>query len=83
MTITKACETKDKQIKRASDFVVSAMPEKTVAVLSAAGYKVISTGIKHGTVTAFAHGGLVEVITYRIDGEHLDRGIATSRSSAR
>lgn len=55
------------------DVASQAMPREATAVLEEAGFKVIPTGIKHGTVTAIAHGSHVEVTTYRIDGEYLDQ----------
>ena len=35
-------------------------------------FKIIPTGIKHGTVTILSHGYPVEVTTYRIDGSYSD-----------
>ena len=44
-------------------------PETVVALLQAAGIKVIPTGIAHGTITAVAQGTVVEVTTLRRDVE--------------
>ncbi len=49
-------------------------PERTTALLEAAGIKAIPTGIAHGTVTAVADGSVYEVTTLRrdvaTDGRH-------------
>ena len=49
-------------------------PEKVVALLEAAGLRVVPTGLAHGTVTALTGGGPVEVTTLRrdvaTDGRH-------------
>ncbi|MBQ8352053.1 MAG: polynucleotide adenylyltransferase [Clostridia bacterium] len=37
-----------------------------------AGYRLIDTGIKHGTVTVLADGMPIEVTTYRVDGDYRD-----------
>ncbi len=36
------------------------------------GFRVIETGIKHGTVTVLSDGMPIEVTTYRVDGEYSD-----------
>ena len=51
------------------DICTSALPEQTQAVFQA--YRVIPTGIKHGTVTVILDEPL-EITTYRIDGAYLD-----------
>ena len=58
--------------KNASDFDIttSAFPEETKKVFSA--FKVIETGIKHGTVTVLFDGEPLEITTFRIDGEYED-----------
>lgn len=58
--------------KNASDFDIttSAFPEETKKVFSA--FKVIETGIKHGTVTVLLDGEPLEITTFRIDGEYED-----------
>lgn len=50
------------------DVCTSAEPEKLLEVFPDA----IPTGLKHGTVTVRAPGALVEVTTYRVDGEYHD-----------
>lgn len=57
------------------DMTTSATPEQVKAVF--AGYSVLETGIKHGTVTVLAEGNPVEITTYRsetgyADGRHPD-----------
>lgn len=52
------------------DVTTSAKPEETRAVFK--DYRVIETGIKHGTVTVIIRGLKVEVTTYRIDGLYED-----------
>lgn len=52
------------------DITTNALPEQTAAVFE--GFKVIPTGIKHGTVTVLAGGSQYEITTYRIDGGYSD-----------
>ncbi len=52
------------------DVTTSAVPKETEHVLK--DYRIIETGIKHGTVTVLSDGKPVEVTTFRIDGEYLD-----------
>ncbi len=52
------------------DITTSAHPAKTMACF--ADYRVIETGIKHGTVGVLIDGMLLEITTYRNDGEYLD-----------
>lgn len=52
------------------DVTTSALPQETERVF--AGYRVIETGIKHGTVTVLSEGQPIEITTYRIDGEYHD-----------
>lgn len=52
------------------DITTSARPEETAACFS--DYRVIETGIKHGTVGVLVDGMLLEITTYRNDGEYLD-----------
>ncbi len=51
------------------DICTSALPEQTMAVFS--DYRVIPTGVKHGTITAIIDSPL-EITTFRIDGDYLD-----------
>lgn len=52
------------------DITTSALPEETKAAL--ADYRVVETGIAHGTVTAVIDGRPIEITTYRADGEYTD-----------
>ena len=49
------------------DIAVDQPPEDNMRALEAAGVKVIPTGLKHGTITAIAHGRLFEITTLRVD----------------
>ena len=53
------------------DIATSAEPPELCAVFQ--GYRIIETGIRHGTVTVVAEGLPVEITTYRIDGEYRDQ----------
>ncbi|MBQ8827793.1 MAG: CCA tRNA nucleotidyltransferase [Clostridia bacterium] len=48
----------------------SAEPQETAACFE--GYRIIETGIKHGTVTVMSEGNPIEITTYRIDGDYKD-----------
>lgn len=52
------------------DLATSATPEEIMEVFT--GYKVIPTGIEHGTVTVLANGDAVEVTTFRKDSDYSD-----------
>lgn len=52
------------------DITTIALPEEIEDVFS--DYRVIETGIKHGTVTVMIDGEPLEITTYRIDGEYKD-----------
>ena len=52
------------------DITTSALPAETEQVF--AGYRLIETGLKHGTVTVLADGSPIEITTYRVDGEYRD-----------
>ena len=52
------------------DLAVSSPPERTMEILS--DYRVIATGIAHGTVTVIAAGEPVEITTFRVDGDYTD-----------
>lgn len=52
------------------DVATSAEPEETKRAL--AGFRVIETGLKHGTVTVLSEGMPVEVTTFRVDGDYSD-----------
>ena len=52
------------------DICTSALPEETEAVF--AGYRVIETGLKHGTVTVMLENQPFEITTFRRDGTYAD-----------
>lgn len=52
------------------DICTSALPEQIMEVF--ADYKVIPTGLQHGTVTVVVDSVEYEITTYRIDGEYKD-----------
>ncbi len=52
------------------DVTTSAVPHEVKTALD--GYKIIETGIKHGTVTVWSEGNPIEITTYRCDGEYTD-----------
>ena len=52
------------------DITTDALPEQVKAVFSA--YRLIETGLKHGTVTVLMDGMPLEITTYRIDGDYSD-----------
>ena len=52
------------------DITTNARPDEMLEVFR--GYKVIPTGIKHGTITVLCDGTPFEITTYRIDGEYTD-----------
>ncbi|MCC8042401.1 MAG: HD domain-containing protein [Oscillospiraceae bacterium] len=52
------------------DVTTNASPEQVISCFD--GFRVIETGLKHGTVTVVSDGSNVEITTYRIDGEYLD-----------
>ncbi len=52
------------------DVCTDALPHEVEAVFS--GYRVIETGIKHGTVTVLIGASSVEITTFRTDGSYSD-----------
>lgn len=52
------------------DVTTSAQPEEVMIALN--GYRLIESGLKHGTVTVLINKMPIEVTTYRIDGEYSD-----------
>ena len=52
------------------DITTNATPEEMLHIFD--GWKVIPTGLQHGTVTVISQGNNIEVTTYRIDGEYDD-----------
>lgn len=58
--------------KSASDYDVatSALPERMVEIFK--DYRVIATGLRHGTLTVMSEGKPIEVTTFRVDGGYSD-----------
>lgn len=54
------------------DITTNAKPGEVKFLFEELGYKVIETGIKHGTVTIIINKNQFEVTTYRIEKEYLD-----------
>lgn len=52
------------------DITTNALPEEVKRVFS--GYRIIETGLKHGTVTVVIDHEPLEITTYRIDGSYTD-----------
>ncbi len=52
------------------DITTSATPDEVTGVFSQ--YRVIPTGVRHGTVTVCIEGQLLEITTFRIDGGYSD-----------
>lgn len=52
------------------DITTNALPDDTKKVFS--DFKVIETGIKHGTVAVIIDYNVIEITTYRVDGEYRD-----------
>lgn len=52
------------------DLATSAEPRKTVEIFR--DFRVIETGLQHGTVTVLSEGESVEITTFRRDGDYLD-----------
>ena len=52
------------------DMCTSALPEQTQAVF--ADRRLILAGMKHGTVAVVTEGGIVEITTFRTEGDYAD-----------
>ncbi|MCU9813784.1 hypothetical protein [Paraclostridium sp. AKS73] len=52
------------------DITTNAKPEDTIRIFK--NYRVIETGIKHGTITLIKNKNEYEITTYRIDGTYND-----------
>ena len=63
------------------DLTTDATPEEMMAVF--ADYKVIETGIRHGTLTVIVNSMPIEITTYRVDGAYEDNRHPTSVSFTR
>ena len=59
------------QVPHDYDLATSAPPRRTADIFSEE-YRVIETGLKHGTVTVLSEGKPVEITTFRIDGSYTD-----------
>ncbi|MCF8480187.1 MAG: CCA tRNA nucleotidyltransferase [Rhodospirillum sp.] len=64
------------------DIATTELPDRVMALMEARGFKVIPTGLAHGTVTVVAEGLAFEVTTLRrdtaCDGRHADVEFTTS-----
>lgn len=64
------------------DIATNALPEQVKEVF--AGFRLIETGLKHGTVTVVIGRIPLEITTYRVDGDYLDHrhpdGVRFTRS---
>ncbi|MBQ4397760.1 MAG: HD domain-containing protein [Clostridia bacterium] len=54
------------------DITTNALPLQVKTLFAQNGFRVIETGLRHGTVTVLSNGTPVEVTTYRIDGAYSD-----------
>lgn len=54
------------------DFTTNATPEEITDIFEASEYKVVPTGIKHGTVSVIVDSEVFEITTFRIDGNYCD-----------
>lgn len=54
------------------DITTSAKPKEIVDIFESLGYKIIPTGLKHGTVTVMINNIGYEITTFRIDGDYSD-----------
>lgn len=52
------------------DVTTNALPQEMREIFSS--FKVIETGLKHGTLTVLCEGETIEVTTYRVDGNYSD-----------
>ena len=52
------------------DMATSATPEEMKQILS--GFRIIETGLSHGTLTVISDSNPIEITTFRVDGEYLD-----------
>lgn len=54
------------------DITTSAKPNEVIEIFKSKCYKVLETGIKHGTVTVMINDVGYEITTYRMDGQYSD-----------
>ncbi len=52
------------------DICTNALPEETIKIFKS--YKIIETGIKHGTITLIIDSVPYEITTFRTDGDYID-----------
>ncbi len=52
------------------DMTTDALPDEMLAIF--ADFRVIPTGLKHGTLTVMSEGKAIELTTHRVDGEYAD-----------
>lgn len=53
------------------DIATNALPDETMDIFQKAGYKVLPTGKKYGTITVILQGEAIEITTYRIEQVYL------------
>lgn len=54
------------------DITTNAKPDETADVFSQKGYRIVETGLKHGTISIICDKRPYEVTTFRVDGEYVD-----------
>lgn len=54
------------------DITTNSLPEQTMKIFKDKGFRVIETGLKHGTVTILINSTGYEVTTFRIEGKYSD-----------
>lgn len=54
------------------DITTNAVPSDIISIFSENSFKVLPTGIAHGTVTVISDNSNIEITTYRSDGEYKD-----------
>lgn len=54
------------------DVAAAAPPDRTARLFEEVGFRVIPTGIKHGTVTVLSAGEPIEITAFRVDGSYTD-----------
>ena len=55
-----------------ADITTSAKPNEVISVFESKGYKVIPTGLKHGTVTVMVDKEGVEITTFRSESGYVE-----------
>ena len=54
------------------DITTNAKPDETAEIFSQKGYRIVETGLKHGTISIICDKRPYEVTTFRVDGEYVD-----------